>query len=186
MQRHLLEAADKLQKHEIHILRVFLVLLLIITVFNYASIENIKTNEKIVIKTLNQSSKFWVSQKDASNEYLLDLGLYIIQLRNNVTASNVDHHYSKLLELAHSQFYADIKRQFRAKVKMIKRYQRNSYTFTPTDTKINRKAQEILIEGIETRWTDLGKKPSKKLRITIKYSIDNATFSFKKIQDKYL
>ena len=70
MQRHLLEAADKLQKHEIHILRVFLVLLLIITVFNYASIENIKTNEKIVIKTLNQSSKFWVSQKEASNEYL--------------------------------------------------------------------------------------------------------------------
>jgi transposase-like protein len=27
----------------------------------------------------------------------------------------------------------------------------------------------------------LSKKPSKKLRITIKYSIDNATFSFKKI-----
>jgi hypothetical protein len=34
------------------------------------------------------------------------------RVKNNVTASNVDHHYSKLLELAHSQFYADIKRLF--------------------------------------------------------------------------
>jgi hypothetical protein len=38
---------------------------------------------------------------------------------------------------------------------MIKRYQRNSYTFTPTDTKINRKAQEILIEGIISKLYDV-------------------------------
>jgi type IV conjugative transfer system protein TraE len=173
-------------KNEVSILRFVLVAIIVISIFNYQSISDIKNNEKIIIKTLNQSSKFWVSSKNASNEYLTDFGLYAVQLQENITPANVDHNFAKLLEIINPKNYPEIRLKLKNKAKMIKKYNRNAYSFRATKTNINKKNKQIFITGLLTRWTDTGNKQPKKFKITIDYKIENALFSIININKELL
>lgn len=173
-------------KNEKSLLRFTLAVVTIISIINYTSIQSIKQNERIVIKTLNQSSQFWVSEKDASDNYLVDIGLYIVQLKNNTTAANVDNNFSKILKLVSPKNYNSIREQLKERSATIKRYNRNSYTFAVSEQKINKKTKEIIIIGSSVRWTRSGVKSPEKRMITIGYEINNATFSITKIKEETL
>ncbi|CAC9585925.1 hypothetical protein BHECKSOX_2011 [Bathymodiolus heckerae thiotrophic gill symbiont] len=184
MNLNLLQTTNALKKQEVNLLRGSFVVFLLISIFNYSSIESIKNNEKIIVKTLNQSSQFWVSSVDASDEYLVDFGLYAAQLKNNVTPSNVKLNFAKLLELVHPSSHESIKQQLKDEATQIQRYSRNAYTFNVTKTDINRKTQQIFIKGGATRWTNSGKKQPQRKTLTIGYRIDNALFTITSIKEE--
>ncbi|NYT27884.1 MAG: hypothetical protein H0A76_08300 [Candidatus Thiodubiliella endoseptemdiera] len=173
-------------KDEKNLLRFALITVIIISMINYTSIQNIKNNERIVIVPLNQSSQFWVSANEASDLYLTNLGLYATQLWQNYTPANVEQNFAKLLEMVDVQHYPDIKKLLKNKVDLVKRYNRNSYSFRETKTQINTKTQKIIVTGVQTRWTKNGKKPAKKIQLIIGYQINNATFSITSLKEKKL
>ncbi len=173
-------------KDEKSLLRFALIIMLLVTVINYTSIQDIKNNERIVIKTLNQSSQFWVSAQDASDNYLLGLARYVVQLKKNNTAANVDNNFARLLELINPKSYETIKQQLKQEATIIKKYNRNAYSFNVSKTQINRKTQTMVITGNSTRWNVMGKKTPKKRQITISYVIDNSMFSITRLQDELL
>ena len=186
MDINILNKANTLLRDEKSILRVALIVLTIISVLNYKSIENLNNNEKIIITPLNQSSQFWVSGDDASPEYLASLGLYAVQLWQNYTPGNAQQNFSRVLEFVDSDYYQVIKQQLKDRAALAKKYNRNSYSFEVIDTKINRKTRQIMITGLKTRWTKSGVKSPQKVELTINYQIENALFSITKLQEEIL
>jgi len=173
---HLRKIQAKLSDEK-SLLRFVLIIVIIISMINYVSIQSIKNNERNIIVPLNQSSQFWISSNEASELYLTNLGLYIVQLWQNRTPANTEQNFAKLLELVNAQNYPAIKKSLKEKANLIKRYNRNSYSFRKTKAQINTKTKKIIITGVRSRWTKDGKKPSEKLRLAIDYQINNATFS---------
>lgn len=172
--------------NEKSLLRFVLIAVIFISVLNYTSIQNIKSNERTIIVPLNQSSQFWVSANEASDLYLTNLGLYAVQLWQNYTPSNVEQNFAKLLQIVDAQNYQIIKKMLKAKADVIKRYNRNSYSFRNTKTMINTKKQEVVILGVRTRFSKSGKKPSEKIELVLGYKIKNATFTITSLKERKL
>jgi len=168
------------------LLRFALLVVIIISVLNYTSIQSIKSNERNIIVPLNQSSQFWISANGASDLYLTNLGLYAVQLWQNYTPSNAEQNFAKLLEIVDTQNYQTIKKMLKEKASVIKRYNRNSYSFRKTKTTINTKTQEVIIMGVRTRFSKSGKKPAEKIKLTVGYKIENATFAIISLKEKKL
>ena len=173
-------------KDEKSVLRLTLVLVTLISVLNFASIETVKNNERTIITPLNQSSQFWVSGNDASSEYLTSLGLYAVQLWQNYTPANAKQNFARLLELIDPNAYQNIKQQLKKKAALVEKYNRNAYSFEVTKTKVNRKTKQMMITGLKTRWTKSGVKPKQKVELVIDYQIDNATFTINSLKEKLL
>ena len=164
---------------------ILLVLITAITLINYTAIENIKSIEKTVIVPINQSSQFWISEQNTSPNYLTSIAQYAVQLWQFNTPSTVDQNFAKLLELVNPKDYLRIKQKLKATAAKIKRYELIHTTAT-TATKINTKAKKIIIQAKKTQHKNNGKKTHQKIKLTIDYTINNATFSITNLTEQKL
>ena len=168
--------AKKALKDEKNLVRLVLIAMVVFSFINYLTTKEIQQNQKTIFVPLNQNTHFWVSSQNSSEEYLATIGLYVADLLQTITPSNVEARFAMLLDLVHSENYQEIKTQLKHKKDTIQRYSLNSYSFNPETTKINKDTQKIIIKGATTRWTTTGKKTPKTTTIIIGYKIYNSRF----------
>lgn len=154
--------------------------------FNHQSIVEVSQNVRTIITPPNQSNLFWISSRDADEQYLISFGVYIADLFQSVSAANVENRFAKILALASSENYPTIQSQLKNRIKTVKRYDRNAYSFRYTQTSVNKKTQQIIILGALTRWTKTGKKREKQIQLKIGYVINHGTFAITNLEEEKL
>ena len=182
----ILNKTKKLIKDDKNLFMLALVVMAVFSFFNFQFISEVEKNQQTIIVPLNQSSQFWVSSDNSSDDYLINIGMYVAGLWQTKTPANVDRHFAMILDLVFSENYQNIKEKLKTQSAIIKRYNRNSYSFNSTNTQINKNTNEIFITGTRTRWTTTGKKTPEKLKLIIGYKIQNARFYLTKLEEKVL
>lgn len=167
-------------------LRIGFVTMALFSFFNYKSIVEVSNNIRTIITPPNQSKLFWVSANDADKQYLIGFGIYISDLWQSVTAANVENRFAKILALASSEYYLTIQEQLKNRIKLVKRYDRNAWSFRYSKTSVNKNTQEIIILGGLTRWTKTGKKREKPIQLKIAYAINNGSFAITNLVEENL
>lgn len=167
-------------------LRIGFVAMLLFGFLNHQSIVEVSQNVRTIITPPNQSNLFWISSHDADEQYLISFGVYIADLFQSVTAANVENRFAKILALASSENYPTIQSQLKNRIKTVKRYDRNAYSFRYTKTSVNKKTQQIIILGALTRWTKTGKKREKQMQLKIGYVINHGTFAITNLDEEKL
>lgn len=183
MNRLKFETIKDKQTIMIIVLTIALASVSIVSLLNYKSIETIRANDKTVIVPLNQSSPFWIKEKEVDNQYLTSMARYIADLYQSITPANVLERYNRILTLASSENYNDIKLLLYQKALKIKRYKRNSWSLDLSKASINVKTKQMIVKGRLTRYSKTGIKPTKSITVIIHYQITYAKFEITKLEE---
>jgi len=102
--------------------------------------------EKIILMSPSMGKEVWVSNKNASSEYLSRMTLFLSELALNVTSDNVDYQQELLLRYADSSYYTKLKPELLAISDKIKK-EHITTAFFPADIKIDCQHNEAVIVG---------------------------------------
>jgi conjugal transfer pilus assembly protein TraE len=120
--------------------------LLILTLILSCLIIFLCDRERIILVTPTMNKDMWVSNKDASPDYLTRMTLYYSELALNVTPENVDYQQEMLLRNTDSSYYKTLKPTLLENADKIKK-EHITTAFFPIDIKVNTKNNEAFITG---------------------------------------
>lgn len=102
--------------------------------------------ERIILMPPAMNKELWVSNKNASSDYLSRMTLFLSELALNVTADNVDYQHEVLLRYADPAYYVRLKPELVSLADKIKK-EHITTAFFPIDVKIDCKHNEAIIVG---------------------------------------
>lgn len=102
--------------------------------------------ERIILVPPDMKKDIWVSNNQASREYLTRITFALSQLALNVTADNVNYQQEQLLQYADPSYYTKLKPELLAIADKIKN-EHITTAFFPMDIKVDCEHNEAIITG---------------------------------------
>lgn len=109
-------------------LEIMVVLMLFVQVADYLKLRALQNNWEQIIIPPPAQEPYKLKMQSASNNYLLDMSHYIVNLWGNVSPTSVDDKFEILLSLFHEESYPRYQERLNAIQKEIKRYSTISHT----------------------------------------------------------
>lgn len=171
-------------KNTKNILIAYRVVIFLILIFISYSILEKNNQTKTIFIPMQNTSEFYIQNQNANDQYIQNYIEYIIILWQEVTPTNIERRFEKLLSYIDSENYYQIKKQLANKINKIKKYKNNRYSVAINTIKIDRKNQEIIAKITKNRWTDSkGIKEKKDIDLLINYKINQSTFYITKMEE---
>jgi conjugal transfer pilus assembly protein TraE len=148
--------------------------LLILTIVLSVLIIFLCGRERIVLITPTMNSDMWVSNKNASSDYLTRTTLYFAELALNVTPDNVDFQQEAILRHADPSYYKVLKPALLNNADKVKK-DHISTSFFPVDIKVDVKHNEAIVIGDLKSYVGDTALPTKRISYRISYRLNAFT-----------
>lgn len=172
---------------ENRILKFCFVVLLLVSIGNWMTLEGVLEKQRVVLVPVNASGDLWVSGEEASDSYLRQMARYITNQIGNYTASTARPQFEELLQLYTSGSYAEAKTGFEKLADEIERYPTvSSRTIWEGGIPLSIDFSEtnMLIEVTKERLVNGDVTRREKRTVVIDYRIEDGRFSIESIQDR--
>jgi len=148
-----LSAASNVYRNNV-LLKIGFVILLLMQIGNWHQQKNYLDNQKIVLTPIGHANNMWVSNNDASDEYLLFMTDYTLGLLGNYNAYTVEEQFQKLVKLHAPEKVGEAKRKLDKLAEEIKKYitAGSQLNYKNEDIKIDRVKQVIKIKAYSERF----------------------------------
>lgn len=124
--------------------------------------------ERIVLMSPSMNKEVWISNKNASPEYLSRMTIFLSELALNITADNVDFQQELLLKYADSSYYSKLKPELLSISDKVKK-DHITTTFFPVDIKVDCKHNEAIVIGDLKSWVGDTLLPTKRVTYHFAY-----------------
>lgn len=129
---------------------------------------------------------FWVEDGKVSNEYLVEMAVFLAQLYFDVTPSNVDFNHQHLKRYVHPRYYGVLEQSAGGYAQILKR-DNSSTHFSVTTIKPDEEASEIALSGTLTTYVGDRRVAQKHKTFTMAFGFDGGRVlltSIKETNDK--
>lgn len=169
------------------ILKFGFVILLIIVVYNWQAMNTAADSKRTVLIPLGSASDVWVSNNDASDNYLRLMARYISAMVGNYTASSARRQFEELLSLYTPEVYAKAKTSFESQADNIERFPTISSRIMwqgDNSLKINEERRIMTITMLKDRLVSGSITRSTKVELAITFDINYGRFEIEAINLK--
>lgn len=159
-------------------LRFMFAAILGVVLMNTLSIQRIKEHTQTVFIPMGYSVEYTFTGSTPSENYLRDIGLFIIQQAGDISAANADPQFEGILALWHSSTVAEYRDRFMAISKELKKYPSTSYDVVwNSSQRISFKTGEIRIHASKKKIVGDRVTATTTLEYKIEYTLESGRFS---------
>lgn len=165
-------------------LRFMFACILAVVLMNTVSIQRLQDHTKTVLIPLGYSVEYTFTGSTPSENYLRDIGLFIVQMAGDISAGNAEAQFEDILAIWHTSTASEYRKRFMAIAKELKKYPSTSYdvswnasqpiSFTPGEIRIHATKRKIVGESV------IG---TTRLEYKIEYTMESGRFSIKHLKE---
>jgi conjugal transfer pilus assembly protein TraE len=159
-------------------LRFMFAAILGLVLMNTVSIQRIKDHTQTILIPMGYSVEYSFTGNTPSENYLRDIGLFIIQMAGDISAANAEQQFEDILAIWHPSTATEYRKRFMAISKELKKYPSTSYdvvwnasraiAFKPGEIRIQAAKRKIVGDTITATTT---------LEYKIEYTLESGKFS---------
>jgi conjugal transfer pilus assembly protein TraE len=166
------------------VLRFLFVGILLVSLFNTVAIQRISDDTKTVIIPAGQSVEYTFVGNTPSENYLRNMGLYVIYMIGNLTATNCSPKLTELTTLWHPSTAPEYKERFDKICKELEKYPSISYqSIWEASHPITYKPGEIILSYSKKKIVGKTIKATTTLSYKIEYIIESGQFSILHVKE---
>jgi len=129
------------------------------------------------------SKSFWVDGKHLGQEYLDQMGSWVIQQFASVTPSTIDFQTSNILKYVHPSVHGDLSVRFKAGAQRLKA-ENLSRLFMPREVRISEEAQAVALIGYQESWVSDKRLPGENIKAyLVKFDYDGSKVTIKELRE---
>ena len=157
--------------------------LLILTLINWYSIEDIRKEEKIIIVPPGATGDLWITSEEVSDDYIISMARYILKMTGDYTVNTARSQFNDLLRLFMSSHYGKAKNNFDLLAEDIEKFRSAAQhiEFNEKDIQHDRANKQIKTPVTRLRYINGVNSGSETSTVMIEYSIDAGKFFIKQI-----
>jgi len=161
-----------------NLLKFGFIVLLIMQIGNWHQQKNYLDEQKTILSPIGHTNGLWVSNNNASDEYLMFMTNYVMGLLGNHNAYTVKEQYSKLVKLHAPEKVGEARRKLDQLSSEVTKYATSGSTLTylNTDVSIDREKKIIKIKCVNDRFLNGVKSGTTRKEYYIFYKIGLARF----------
>lgn len=160
------------------VLRIMFVAILGLTLMNTVSIQRINDYSKTILVPMGYSVEYSFTGSAPSENYLRDIGLFIIQLAGDISASNADAQFENLLAFWHPSTATEYRERFMSIAKELKKYPSTGYDVVwNASHPISLRPGEIKISAAKRKYVGETVTATTTLEYKIEYSMESGRFA---------
>lgn len=167
------------------LLKVCCVLTLLATVINTVNMIHLAKNKHTIIIPAGLGFEMEISGDHANDLYLQRMARYLIELKGNISAANVENKTNELLIMVHASQYGLLRDRWIKEAEQIKKYPALSYVVTLKENKpiTVENGRRLYIHADKQRI--IGQKIARRtpLQYRIDFIIENGRFWLRDIQE---
>lgn len=129
------------------------------------------------------SKSFWVDGRTLSQEYLEQMGTWVVQQFATVSPANIDYQTGMLLRYVHPSVHGELAIRFKAGANRIKA-EHISKVFFPREVRISEKGQSLVLIGAQSTWIADKRVPNDELKAyLVSFDYDGSRTYIKELRE---
>lgn len=159
-------------------LRFMFAAILGVVLMNTVSIQRIKDHTQTILIPMGYSVEYSFTGSTPSENYLRDIGLFVIQMAGDISAANASQQFEDILAIWHPSTATEYRKRFMAIARELEKYPSTSYDvvwnasqpimFKPGEIRIHAAKKKIVGDSITATTT---------LEYKIEYTLESGRFS---------
>ena len=159
-------------------LRLMFAAILAVVLMNTVAIQRIKSHTQTFLVPMGYSVEYAFTGATPSENYLRDIGLFIIQMAGDISAANAQQQFEDILAIWHPSTAAEYRKRFMAISKELKKYPSTSYdVIWNASQPITLKPGEIRIQAAKKKIVGKAVTATTSLEYKIEYRFESGRFS---------
>lgn len=167
------------------LLKVGFIVLLLMQIGTWQQQKSYLDSQKIVLTPIGHANNMWVSNNDASDEYLLFMTDYALGLLGNYNAHTVQEQFNKLVKLHSPEKAGEAKRKLDGLAVAIKKYVTagSQLNYKNEDIAIDREQHVIKVKAHNERYLNGVRSGTSNKTYYLFYTIEGGRFWLQDIKE---
>jgi conjugal transfer pilus assembly protein TraE len=152
--------------------------ILAVVLMNTVSIQRIKDHTKTILIPMGYSVEYEFTGSTPSDNYLRDIGLFIIQMAGDISANNAEAQFEDILAIWHPTTATEYRKRFMTIAEELRKYPSTSYdVLWNASQPITFKTGEIRIQAAKKKIVGETVTATTTLEYKIEYTMESGRFS---------